>query len=86
MLRCHGTPGSSGGTGSDRRQCLPLLARLDTHFEQLSDIVRLARHCRLEALIDQIEDRMKKALTFGKPRRRRRRRRSAFRGRFTRIA
>ena len=41
-------------------------ARLEAHFEQIDDIYRLARYCHLESFVEQIEDRVKKVVTFGK--------------------
>ncbi len=43
----------------------PFTARLDSPIDQLEDVVRLARYCHLDSLMEQLEDRMKKVVSFG---------------------
>ncbi len=41
--------------------------RLEARIHQLDEILLLAQHCRLDSLLQQLDDRMKKAASYGKP-------------------
>ena len=39
---------------------------LEAHIDQIEDILRLAKQCHLDALIEELEAKMKKVISFGK--------------------
>ncbi len=42
-----------------------LTARLEAHIDQLEDVLRLAKQCHLTVLLHQLEEKIKRVLSFG---------------------
>jgi hypothetical protein len=39
---------------------------LEVHIDQIEDLLRLAKQCHLDSLIEELEAKMKKVISFGK--------------------